>query len=96
MHFAVRRRAGPASIEIVEPAERDRLTGARLPSPSAPVRPPWMLAWWSAIAMWFTILVTGRCPAGLAQFTVGAFRGVCAQVHLLLVDEYPPFTLEEV
>lgn len=45
---------------------------------------------------WFAILFTGRYPKGLYDFGVGAMRWrlrVEAYV-LLLVDEYPPFSLE--
>jgi hypothetical protein len=53
---------------------------------------------WSltTIAAWFIILFTGAYPKGLYDFGVGALRWTLrVQAYLLLlVDEYPPFSLE--
>jgi hypothetical protein len=91
----------PASLEIVDPAgPRDRLTvGLRilLAIPHVIVLLFVLLAWvLTTIAAWFIILFTGSYPKGLYDFGVGALRWrlrVEAYV-LLLVDEYPPFSLE--
>jgi hypothetical protein len=57
-----------------------------------------LLAWaLTSIAAWFIILFTGSYPPGLYEFGVGALRWrlrVEAYV-LLMVDEYPPFSLSE-
>jgi hypothetical protein len=55
-----------------------------------------LLAWcFTTIAAWFIILFTGRYPAGLYEFGVGVLRWLMrVQAYLLLlVDEYPPFSL---
>jgi hypothetical protein len=57
-----------------------------------------MLAWWIvSIIAWFAILVTGRYPSGLYDFGVGALRWLLRveSYMLLLVDEYPPFSIRE-
>jgi hypothetical protein len=54
------------------------------------------LAWlFTTIAAWFSILFTGTYPAGLYDFGVGALRWrLRVEAYLLLmVDEYPPFSL---
>ena len=91
----------PASIEIVDPAgPRDRLTvGLRLilVIPHFVVLVFVMVAWClTTIAAWFIIVVTGAYPRGLYDFGVGALRWV-TRVNaylLLMVDDYPPFSLE--
>ena len=90
----------PASIEIVEPAGlRDRLSvGVRilLAIPHAIVLVFVMLGWCLAtIAAWFIILFTGAYPRELYDFGVGALRWLLRveAYLLLLVDEYPPFSL---
>ena len=45
---------------------------------------------------WFLILFTGRYPQGLYAFGVGAFQWLIRveAYLLLLVDEYPPFSMD--
>jgi hypothetical protein len=53
-------------------------------------------AWWvTTIVAWFTILIDRRYPEGLYQFGVGALRWLIRveAYVLLLVDDYPPFSL---
>ena len=54
------------------------------------------IAWFfTSVVAWFAILFTGEYPEGLYNFGSGVFRwstGVEAY-GLLLVDEYPPFSL---
>ena len=92
----------PASIEIVEPAgPRDRLTVALriiLAIPHFIVLLFVLLGWCvTTIVAWFVIVLTGDYPQGLWAFGVGALRWLLrVQAYmLLLVDEYPPFSLEE-
>ena len=90
----------PASIDIVEPTgPRNRLTVALRLLLAVPyfVVLVFVLAAWgvTTIAAWFIILFTGTYPQGLHEFGVGALRWrlrVDAYL-LLLVDEYPPFSL---
>jgi len=90
----------PASIEIADPiGPRNRLTvGFRLflviPHFIVLV---FVLAAWGVVTIlaWFAILFTGTYPRGLYDFAVGSLRWrlrVDAYL-LLLVDEYPPFSL---
>jgi hypothetical protein len=48
------------------------------------------------VVAWFAILFTGRYPEGLYQFSVGSLRWTTRvnAYALLLVDEYPPFSLD--
>ena len=49
-----------------------------------------------AFIAWFAILFTGKWPVGLQEFVLGVLRWntrVLAYYHLL-VDEYPPFSME--
>ena len=92
----------PASIEIVDPAgERDRLTvGFRLilAIPHFIVLAFVMMGWCiTTIVAWFAILLTGDYPQGLWDFGVGTMRWMLrVQAYMLLmVDEYPPFSLSE-
>jgi len=90
----------PASIEIVDPVgPRDRLTvGLRLllAIPHFVILLFVLLAWaLTTIAAWFIILFTGAYPQGLYEFGVGALRWRLRveSYMLLVVDEYPPFSL---
>jgi hypothetical protein len=90
----------PASIEIVDPAgSRDRLTVALrilLAIPHFVALFFVFLAWcFTTVAAWFIILMTGAYPQGLYRFGVGALRWLIrVQAYLLLlVDDYPPFSL---
>jgi hypothetical protein len=91
----------PASIEIVDPSgPRDRVTvGLRifLAIPHLIALLFVVLAWgFTTIATWFIILFTGAYPQGLYEFGVGALRWrLRVEAYLLLlVDDYPPFSLE--
>ena len=48
-----------------------------------------------AVVAWLLILVTGEYPRGLYDFGVGVLRWLLrVQAYMLLmVDEYPPFSL---
>jgi hypothetical protein len=90
----------PASIEIVEPAAgRDRLTVALrilLAIPQLIVLFFVLLAWCvTTMIAWFVILFTGTYPEGLYDFGIGALRWLLRveAYMLLLVDDYPPFSL---
>jgi len=92
--------AYPASIAIADPTvPRDRLTVALrllLGIPHFIVLMFVLLAWcFTTIAAWFIILFTGEYPRGLYDFGVGAlqWRLRVEAYMLLLVDEYPPFSL---
>ena len=90
-----------ASLELSPPdAPRDRLTvGFRLilALPHLVAICVLDVAWaLVTVIAWFAILITGRYPAALYDFSVGVFRwNVRVEAYLLLLrDEYPPFTLE--
>jgi hypothetical protein len=90
----------PASIEVADPVvPRDRVAvGLRLllALPHIVVLFFVLLAWaFTTIAAWFIILFTGSYPQGLYEFGVGALRWrLRVEAYLLLmVDEYPPFSL---
>lgn len=54
-------------------------------------------AWFALIAAFFVVLFTGRWPEGLRGFVLGVAR-LAVRVNAytrLLVDEYPPFSLDE-
>ena len=56
-----------------------------------------MFGWFvTTVIAWFAILFTGSYPASLYQFGVGVMRWMLRveAYLLLLVDEYPPFSLE--
>lgn len=91
----------PAGIEITDPAEpRDRLSvGFRfiLALPHFFVLAFLLLAWGLVtIVAWFTILFTGVYPPNIYAFSVGALRWrLRVEAYMLLmVDAYPPFSLE--
>jgi hypothetical protein len=53
------------------------------------------IAWWvTTFIAWFSIVFTGRYPAGLYEFGVGVLRWLIRveSYVLLLVDDYPPFS----
>jgi Domain of unknown function (DUF4389) len=90
----------PASIDIVDPAEpRDRVTvGLRLllVIPHIIVLVFVLLASLvTTVIAWFSILFTGAYPQGLYEFGVGVIRWrLRVEAYMLLmVDEYPPFSL---
>jgi Domain of unknown function (DUF4389) len=90
----------PVSVSVVDPvAPRDRLTvGFRflLLIPHVLVLFFLLFAWWvTTIIAWFAILVTGAYPQGLYEFGVGVMRWFMRveAYGLLLIDEYPPFSL---
>lgn len=90
----------PASIEVADPVSpRDRIAvGLRilLAIPHIIVLFFVLLTWgFTTIAAWFIILFTGTYPQGLYEFGVGALRWrLRVEAYLLLmVDEYPPFSL---
>ena len=91
----------PAAIDLVDPPEpRNRLTVAFrlfLAIPHFIVLFFILLAWTlTSVVAWFAILITGRYPQVLYPFGVGALRWrLRVESYLLLmVDEYPPFSLE--
>jgi hypothetical protein len=91
----------PASVEVLDPAgPRDRVSVAFrliLAIPHFIVLACVMLAWCiTTIVAWFLILFTGEYPAGLYEFGVGSLRWLIRlQAYLLLlIDDYPPFSLE--
>jgi hypothetical protein len=90
----------PASIDIADPtAPRNRVSVAlRLlfAIPHLIVLFFVVLAWgFTTIAAWFIVLFTGSYPQGLYEFGVGALRWrLRVEAYMLLmVDEYPPFSL---
>jgi len=91
----------PAAITIDDPVgPRDRLTvGFRLilVIPHAIALVFLVIAWWlTAVLSWILILTTGEYPRGLYQFAVGVLRWFLRveSYMLLLVDTYPPFSLD--
>jgi hypothetical protein len=91
----------PASLALEDPARpRNRLTvGFRLllAIPHYFVLFFVLCAWWvTTVVSWVAILITARYPRGLFNFGVGALRWLLrVEAYLLLmVDEYPPFSLE--
>jgi hypothetical protein len=92
----------PASFTIEGPiGPRDRLTVAFRLLLAIPhfIALAFLSIAWGAITIvsWLIILFTGTNPAGLAQFSTGVLRWrLRVEAYmLLLVDEYPPFSLEE-
>ena len=56
-----------------------------------------LTGWWiTTIVAWFSILLSGRYPPGLYGFGVGALRWLIRveAYMLLMVDDYPPFSLD--
>lgn len=92
--------AYPASLTIEDPSgQRNRLTvlvRIFLGIPHLIVLVFLIIAWWlTAVVAWLLILVTGEYPRGLYDFGVGVLRWLLrVQAYMLLmVDEYPPFSL---
>ena len=90
----------PTACEVEDPAvPRDRLSVAfrlLLGIPHFIALFFVMCAWClTSVVAWLLILVTGKYPAGLYDFGVGALRWLIRveAYMLLLVDEYPPFSL---
>jgi Domain of unknown function (DUF4389) len=91
----------PASIAVADPtAPRDRLTvGLRLllGIPHYIVLVFLIFGWWiTGFIAWLLILVTGEYPPALYDFGVGVLRWLLRveAYVLLMVDEYPPFSLK--
>jgi Domain of unknown function (DUF4389) len=91
----------PTSIEVVEPpSERDAVSVALrliLALPHLIVLFFLFVAWFVvSIAAWVVILFTGSYPDAIYQFASGVMRwALRVETYLLLlVDEYPPFSLE--
>ena len=91
----------PASIDVVDPVDaRNRLTvffRILLAIPQLIVLAFVLLAWCiTTIIAWFSILFTCAYPSGLFEFGVGVLRWQTRDEAylLLLVDEYPPFSLD--
>ena len=91
----------PVSVTVENsPAPRDRMSvGLRLILliPHLIVLAAITFIWAiTAIVAWFAIVFTGRYPEAIYQFGVGALRWTTrANAYaLLLVDEYPPFSLD--
>ena len=91
----------PVAIEVAAPSTaRDRVTIAVRPILAVPhlvVLFFILLAWLVAtVIAWFSIVFTGSYPAVFSAFAIGAMRWMLRveAYMLLLVDEYPPFSLE--
>ena len=91
----------PSSVTVAEPSgERERLSvGLRLllVIPHIIALFFLLLAWLIVtVFAWFTILFTGKYPASLLPFAISVLRYITRveAYLLLLVDEYPPFTLD--
>jgi hypothetical protein len=90
----------PSSIDVVDPVgPRDRLSvGFRLiiGIPHFIVLAILLVCWWvTSFIAWVAILLTGSYPQGLYDFGAGVLRWLLRveAYMLLLVDEYPPFSL---
>jgi hypothetical protein len=91
----------PATIDVLEPTHpRDRATIAvrlLLVIPHLVLLFFLLLGWLvTTVIAWFAILFTGSYPASLYPYGAGVMRwGLRVEAYLLLlVDEYPPFTLD--
>jgi hypothetical protein len=90
----------PATIVVTDPAgPRNRLTVALrilLGIPHFIVLFFLICAWWiMAFIAWLSILITAEYPEALYDFNVGVLRWLLRveAYMLLMVDEYPPFSL---
>jgi hypothetical protein len=56
----------------------------------------WIGAFFAIVISWFAVLITGRYPRGLWNYVVGVARWTTrvTTYHYLMVDPYPPFSLE--
>lgn len=91
----------PVSIDIAEaPAVRDRVGVAVRPLLAVPhlvllvfILCAWFLA---TVIAWFAVLFTRHYPRTLLTFAIGAMQWLLRveAYLLLLVDEYPPFSLD--
>jgi Domain of unknown function (DUF4389) len=56
----------------------------------------WIGAFFVIVVSWFAVLITGRYPRGLWNYMVGVARWTTrvTSYHYLMVDPYPPFSLE--
>ena len=83
-----------------QPAQRDRLTvGFRIILALPQLVIVWLLSMaWGVVSVvaWFAILFSGHYPKPLYHFACGALRwNIRVEAYLLLlVDDYPPFTLD--
>jgi hypothetical protein len=90
-----------ASVDVVEPTvPRDRGSIALrllLALPHIVVLCFLLLGWLvTSVIAWFAILFTGSYPSSMCSFGTGVMRwALRVEAYLLLlVDEYPPFTLD--
>jgi hypothetical protein len=90
----------PVSLTVVDPiGPRDRVTvGFRLllGIPHFILLALLIIAWWvTTVVAWVAILVTGSYPQVLYDFGAGVLRWLLRveAYMLLMVDEYPPFSL---
>jgi len=85
-------------FDLRQPPARRRIkigTRAALLAPYIIVYTFWLIgALASSVIAWFTILITGRYPRGLFDFTASAWRHMVRvnAYALLLVDDPPKFT----
>jgi len=91
-----------AAIEVAQPATPRDLSGIALRLllvlPHLVVLFFLLIGWFvTTVVAWFAILFTGSYPASVYPFGVGVMRwGLRVEAYLLLlVDEYPPFGLQE-
>jgi hypothetical protein len=92
----------PTSVDVIDPPlPRNRTTVALrllLVLPHVIVLFFVLLAWCvTSVIAWFSLLFRGSYPPALYRFGVGVMRWlVRVEAYLLLlVDEYPPFSIEE-
>jgi hypothetical protein len=91
----------PATLAVLDPpGPRQRLTVAfriLLAIPHMIALTFVLLAWYLVtVVAWFSILFTGAYPRALYDFSAGALRWRLRfdAYMLMLVDDYPPFSLE--
>src|SRR5690606_21868280 len=92
----------PASIQVnIAEGERDKTSIALriiYVIPHAIILWALGIAWFvTSVIAWFAILINGTYPEGLYNFGVGVYRwSLRVEAYLLLlVDDYPPFSLQE-